>query len=207
MSRRFSKLKKLVLATGNMNKVKEMKELLRSLLIDLNTVNDYPGLVMPEEDQLDFAGNAAKKAEAVAAFTSEIALADDSGLEVEALGGRPGVRSARYAGGEGDYAANNRLLLQELKGVPVEKRKARFVCVIAITVPGDQTYLIEGICPGLITLEERGDGGFGYDPLFFYQPAGKTFAEMPAEEKNRISHRGRALQAAQKLLVKLLQEL
>ncbi len=200
-------MKKLVLATGNMNKVKEMKELLRSLLIDLNTVNDYPGLVMPEEDQLDFAGNAAKKAEAVAAFTSEIALADDSGLEVEALGGRPGVRSARYAGGEGDYAANNRLLLQELKGVPVEKRKARFVCVIAITVPGDQTYLIEGICPGLITLEERGDGGFGYDPLFFYQPAGKTFAEMPAEEKNRISHRGRALQAAQKLLVKLLQEL
>jgi XTP/dITP diphosphohydrolase len=112
-------LPKLVLATGNSNKVYELKELLAGLSFTITTIGDYPGLIMPEEDQPTFAGNAALKAEAVSNFCDEIALADDSGLEVEALGGRPGVYSARYAGEEGNYAANNRLLLQELSGLPL----------------------------------------------------------------------------------------
>jgi XTP/dITP diphosphohydrolase len=170
----------------------------------ITTIEDYPGLEMPEEDQPDFAGNAVKKAEAVSEFTGEIALGDDSGLEVEALDGRPGVRSARYAGEGCSYAANNRLLLKELEGVPPEKRGARFVCAIAISVPGDQTYVVEGSCYGWIAESLQGEGGFGYDPLFIYPPAGVTFAEMEPEEKNRVSHRGRALLQARELLERLL---
>ncbi len=194
---------KLVLATGNKNKVRELQELLTGLSFTIQTIDDYPGLLMPEEDQPTFAGNAAIKAEAVSRFCREIALADDSGLEVDALGGRPGVYSARYAGEEGNYSANNRLLLQELSGLPPEQRAARFVCAIAITIPGDQTYIIEESCPGFIAEELKGEGGFGYDPLFIYQPTGKTFAEMSAEEKNKVSHRGRALIRAKELLSKL----
>jgi XTP/dITP diphosphohydrolase len=197
-------LKKLVLATGNSNKVAELKELLKELNLQIATIDDYPGLVMPEEDRPDLAGNAAKKAEAVSAFTGEIALADDSGLEVEALGGRPGVRSARYAGEDGNYEANNRKLLSELEGLPLECRRARFACAIAVTVPGDKTYIVEEFCPGLIAESPRGEGGFGYDPLFIYEPAGLSFAEMPAEDKNKVSHRGRALRSARVLLADLL---
>ncbi len=194
---------KLVLATGNINKVRELQELLADLSFNIATIEDYPGLVMPEEDQPTFAGNAALKAEAVSKSCGEMALADDSGLEVDALSGRPGVYSARYAGKEGNYAANNRLLLQELSGLPSEQRAARFVCAIAITIPGDQTYIIEESCPGVIAEELKGEGGFGYDPLFIYEPAGLTFAEMSAEEKNKVSHRGRALKKARDLLGKL----
>jgi XTP/dITP diphosphohydrolase len=197
-------MKKIILATANQHKVDELKQILSDLPLQFLTIKDYPGLVMPEEDCPDFAGNAAKKAEAVSAFTDEIALADDSGLEVEALEGRPGVYSARYAGREGDYEANNRLLLKELEGLSPAERKARFVSVIAIAVPGDQTYLVEGSCPGLIIEQYRGEGGFGYDPLFLYEPAGLTFAEMPAEEKNKVSHRARALQGARNLLLKII---
>jgi XTP/dITP diphosphohydrolase len=197
-------LKKLVLATGNRNKVVELKELLKELNLQIATIDDYPGLVMPEEDRPDLAGNAAKKAEAVSAFTGEIALADDSGLEVEALGGRPGVHSARYAGEDGNYEANNRKLLSELEGLPLERRGARFACAIAIAVPGDKTYVVEEYCPGLIAESPRGEGGFGYDPLFIYEPAGLSFAEMPAEAKNKVSHRGRALRSARALLADLL---
>jgi XTP/dITP diphosphohydrolase len=192
--------KKLVLATANQNKLLEIKELLQGLPVQVATIAEYPGLKMPEEDQPTFKGNAAKKAEAVSNFTGEIALADDSGLEVEALGWRPGVYSARYACEEGNYAANNRLLLKELKGVPPEKRGARFTCAIAICVPGDQTYLVEANCSGRITEELTGVGGFGYDPLFLFEPSGLTFAEMGAAEKNRVSHRGRALNLARERL-------
>lgn len=199
-------MRKIVLATGNKNKVVELQELLQDLPFDLLTINDYPDLIMPEEDQLTFAGNAAKKAEAITRQTGEIALADDSGLEVDALGGRPGVLSARYAGEGADYKANNLLLLEELEGIPPAKRKARFVCAIAIAVPGDQTCIVEGSCLGTITDRLQGEGGFGYDPLFFYEPAGLTFAQMSAQEKNRVSHRGRALRKARKLLKELIEE-
>ncbi len=195
---------KLVFATGNINKVRELQELLAGLPFKMATIDDYPGLVMPEEDQPTFAGNAALKAEAVSSFSGEIALADDSGLEVDALGGRPGVYSARYAGEESNYDANNRLLLRELTGLPYLQRAARFVCAIAITIPGDQTYIVEEYCPGYIADGLRGEGGFGYDPLFIYEPAGLTFAEMSAEEKNTVSHRGRALKRALGLLGKLI---
>jgi XTP/dITP diphosphohydrolase len=190
----------LILATGNRNKVAELKALLRGLPYTIKIIGDYPGLVMPEEDQETFAGNAAKKAEAVSLFSGQMALADDSGLQVDALGGRPGVYSARYAGEEGNYEANNLLLLQELSGLPPAQRKARFVCAIALAVPGDRTYLIEESCPGRIAEELTGKGGFGYDPLFIYEPAGRTFAEMSAVEKNAVSHRGRALIKVRALL-------
>jgi XTP/dITP diphosphohydrolase len=197
-------LKKLVLATGNLNKVAELKELLKDLELEIATIDQYPGLVMPEEDRPDLAGNAAKKAEAVSGFTGEIALADDSGLEVEALGGRPGVHSARYSGEDGNYEANNRKLLCELEGLPKERRGARFACAIAIAVPGDKTYVVEEYCPGRIADSLRGEGGFGYDPLFIYEPAGVSFAEMSAEDKNKVSHRGQALRSARELLADLL---
>ena len=197
-------MKKLVLATGNWNKVAELKIILRDLQLQIATIDDYPGLVMPEEDRPDFVGNAAKKAEVVSGFTGEIALADDSGLEVEALGGRPGVHSARYAGEAGDYEANNQKLLSELEGLPRERRGARFACAIAIAVPGDKTYVVEEYCPGRIAESLRGEGGFGYDPLFIYEPAGVSFAEMSAEAKNKVSHRGRALRSASELLADLL---
>ncbi|MDW7739109.1 MAG: XTP/dITP diphosphatase [Bacillota bacterium] len=196
-------MKTLVLATGNRNKVKEMKELLAGLPVKILTMDGYPGLVMPEEDQPTFAGNAAVKAEAVSEFTGEIALADDSGLEVDALEGRPGVYSARYAGEDGNYEANNQLLLKELEGIPPESRTARFVCAIAVSVPGDQTYIVEESCPGRIAENPDGDGGFGYDPLFIYEPSGTTFARMSPEEKNAVSHRGKALRSAYHVLEKL----
>ena len=190
----------LVLATGNKNKVAELKSLLRGLPYTIKTIGDYPGLVMPAEDQETFAGNAVKKAETVSLFSGRMALADDSGLQVDALGGRPGVYSARYAGEEGNYETNNRLLLQELSGLPPAQRTARFVCAIAITVPGDRTYLVEESCPGRIAEKLTGTGGFGYDPLFIYEPAGRTFAEMSAAEKNAVSHRGLALIKVRALL-------
>lgn len=196
--------KKLVIATGNQNKLEEIKVLLQGLPLEIVTIDSYPGLEMPEEDRDTFYGNAAKKAETVSAFTGELALADDSGLEVDALDCRPGVLSARYAGKEGDYEANNRLLLEEMKDILPEKRSARFVAVIAIAAPGGETKSVRGICPGRIAEEPRGSGGFGYDPLFIYEPAGMTFAEMSAEKKNMVSHRARALRQARELLGRLL---
>lgn len=184
-----------------------MTELLEGLPFELITINAYPGLVMPEEDQPTFVGNAALKAQAVAEYSGELAIADDSGLEVDALDGRPGVYSSRYAGVEGDYERNNRLLLQELRDIPAEKRGARFVAVIAVSVPGERTYTVQGICPGRIAEAPRGKGGFGYDPLFIYEPSGLTFAEMDAAEKNSVSHRGRALRQARELLARLLKKL
>jgi XTP/dITP diphosphohydrolase len=197
-------LRKLILATANQNKKIEMTALLQGLPLDLRTLADYPGLAMPEEDQDTFVGNAIKKAQVVAEHSGEMAIADDSGLEVEALGGRPGVYSSRYAGVEGDYERNNRLLLNELSDIPPQERGARFVAVIAIATPGNRTYTVQGVCPGRIADAPRGEGGFGYDPLFIYEPKGLTFAEMSASEKNAVSHRARALRQARELLGQLL---
>ncbi len=193
-------MKKIILATGNRHKVEEITALLGELPFKVTSLKEYPQIVMPEEDRDTFAGNAAKKAEAVSRATGEIALADDSGLEVEALNGRPGVLSARYAGENSNDGANNKLLLKELKNVPPEKRGAKFTCAIALAVPGDKTYIVQESCSGLIATERRGSEGFGYDPLFYYEPVGLTFAEMPAEQKNKISHRGKALHRMRKLM-------
>ncbi len=197
-------MKKLVLATGNRNKAAEIKALLADLDLEVLTLKDYPGIRMPPEDRPDFAGNAVKKAEAVAAYTGLPAMADDSGLEVDALEGRPGVRSARYAGEDSSDRDNNQLLLKELNGLPPERRSARFRCAVAVAVPGKRTEVVEGVCPGRIAEKPDGSGGFGYDPVFIYEPEGLTFARMSPEAKNRVSHRGIALGKARRLLKKLL---
>ena len=197
-------MKKLVLATNNTHKAAEIKALLKDLEVEVLTLQDYPELKMPEEDRPDFAGNAAKKAEAVAAYSGLPAMADDSGLEVEALKGRPGVRSARYAGEDSSDRENNVLLLEELAGIPPQRRGARFRCAVAVAVPGRQTEIVEGNCAGRIAEKPAGENGFGYDPLFIYEPEGLTFAQMSREAKNRVSHRGKALAKARKLLRELL---
>jgi XTP/dITP diphosphohydrolase len=145
------------------------------------------------EDGDDFAANARKKAETIAQLTGRPCLADDSGLVVDALHGAPGVHSARYAGVQGDDAANNARLLQELAEVPVGRRQAAFCCVMALCRPGRETSLFEGRVDGCILPAPRGDGGFGYDPLFLVDGCERTMAELPLAEKNRLSHRGQAL--------------
>jgi len=197
-------LNKLVLATNNRNKAAEIIELLQELPVEILTLRNYPGLVMPEEDRPTFAGNAAKKAEAVASYSGEMAMADDSGLEVDALNGRPGVRSARYAGEDKSDRDNNNLLLQELKNLPPAKRSACFKCAIAVAIPGDKTAIIEESCPGQIAEKPLGENGFGYDPLFIYEPSGLTFAQMSRAKKNKVSHRGKALRRVKELLKELL---
>jgi len=193
-----------VLATNNRNKAAEIIELLQELPVEILTLRNYPGLVMPEEDRPTFAGNAAKKAEAVASYSGEMAMADDSGLEVDALNGRPGVRSARYAGEDKSDRDNNNLLLQELKNLPPAKRSACFKCAIAVAIPGDKTAIIEESCPGQIAEKPLGENGFGYDPLFIYEPSGLTFAQMSRAKKNKVSHRGKALRRVKELLKELL---
>ncbi len=197
-------MNKLLLATNNRNKAAEIIELLQELPVEILTLQDYPGLAMPEEDRPTFAGNAAKKAEAVASYSGEMTMADDSGLEVDALNGRPGVRSARYAGEDKSDRDNNNLLLEELKNFPPGKRSACFKCAIAVAFTGGKTAIIEESCPGRIAEKPRGENGFGYDPLFIYEPSGLTFAQMSREEKNKVSHRGKALRRVKELLEELL---
>ena len=179
----------LVVASGNAHKIRELQHIFG----DYYTVVSMKDLGMDfdiEEDADTFAGNAAIKAEAVHAVCGLATLADDSGLAVDALDGEPGVYSARYCGVHGDDKANNRKLLKKLDGV--ENRAAAFKCAIALKEPGRETVVVEGSCPGVILHEERGTGGFGYDPLFLYEPLNKTFAEVNEEEKNAVSHRARA---------------
>ncbi len=181
----------LVLATRNRGKIEEFRALLGEFGVDIKSLDDFGPLPPVEEDGETFEENAYKKAHFTARALGFPALADDSGLEVEALGGQPGVLSARYAGegaGDGD---NNRKLLKALEGKA--GRKAAFQCVIAIAVPRGPALIYEGRCEGEITPEERGKNGFGYDPVFFYPPLNRTFAELSREEKNRVSHRGQAM--------------
>lgn len=182
----------LVLATRNRGKIAEFKTLFSGFPIDIKSLNDFGPIPEVVEDGTTFEDNAYKKAHFTARVLGFPALADDSGLVVEALGGQPGVISARYAGeGAGDEA-NIRKLLQAMEGV--SDRRAAFECVIAIAVPRGSALIYEGRCEGEITREQIGKDGFGYDPVFFYQPLGKTFAEMNQEEKNRVSHRGKAIE-------------
>lgn len=192
--------KTIVLATRNQKKVKEMQDLLASLLWRVVSVAQFPDAPEVEEDGKTFAENALKKARTIAEALGLPALADDSGLEVDALDGAPGVYSARYAGVGATDEDNWRKLLDELKGIPLEKRTARFRCVLAFVRPGEEPVLAEGTCEGVIIHQPAGDGGFGYDPVFFLPDAMCTMAQLSAEEKNRRSHRGQAMRA---LLAKL----
>jgi XTP/dITP diphosphohydrolase len=194
---------RLLLATNSAHKRAEIEALLGPLGIDVVTPADVGGIPAVDEDRPTFAGNAAKKAASAAAAARTWALADDSGLAVDALGGAPGVRSARYAGEHGDDAANNARVLAELAALERERgpidRGARFVCALALAAPGGAIVLaVDGETRGVILREPRGGGGFGYDPLFeFAEPGrpqtGRTFAEIPRAEKSAVSHRGRAL--------------
>ena len=186
---------KIVLASRNKHKIGELQALLREHVgeVEILSLDDVGFTDEIVEDGKDFFENALIKAKA-AASTGYIGIGDDSGLSVRALGGAPGIYSARYAGEHGDDAANNRLLLKNLEGAA--DRSAEFVCVIACVLPDkpDAAIFCRGATEGVILDGYRGDGGFGYDPLFFYEPLGKTFSELSAEEKNAISHRGKAVE-------------
>jgi XTP/dITP diphosphohydrolase len=184
----------LIIATGNAHKLEEIRAILTVPGLELVGLDAVPGAPEVEEDRETFEGNAIKKAATLAEFTGKWALADDSGLEVDALDGAPGVYSARYAGEPVDYAANNAKLLRELMGVI--DRTARFRCVMALCSPDGEAHTVEGRCEGYIAGGEKGESGFGYDPLFVPEGHNTTFAEMPSEAKNAVSHRGRALATA-----------
>ncbi|WP_432820971.1 XTP/dITP diphosphatase [Trichloromonas sp.] len=183
----------LLVATRNAGKLKEIRRLLGDLGIEVKGLDAFPELPEVEEDGDTFAANAIKKAETVAALTGLATLADDSGLEVAELGGQPGVRSARYAGEQATDADNNRKLLAALAGVPAERRQGAFRCAMALARPGQESRVFHGRVEGIMLDAARGDGGFGYDPLFLVREYGKTMAELPLDVKNRISHRGQAL--------------
>ena len=195
---------KLILATKNENKVKELQAMLDGMNIYVTSLFDYPKIADIVEDGASFRENALKKAREVHEITGEWVLGDDSGLVVDALGGAPGIYSSRYSGKEKDYIANNEKLLEEMKDVPDSERQAAFVCVLAVVGPQGQEHIVEGRCEGVITHELKGDKGFGYDPLFFMPDRDLTMAELPMNEKNQISHRGRALAKIKEVLLDIL---
>jgi XTP/dITP diphosphohydrolase len=191
---------KIVIATTNQNKLRELRDLLQGIDVELLSLRDFPDCPAVTEDGKSFAENAMKKARAICARTGMVTIADDSGLEVEHLGGQPGIYSARYAGDGAADKDNYEKLLRELQGVKAEDRGARFCCVLAIVSPEGKEKLIAGEYRGVIIEEPRGHNGFGYDPVFLDTASGLTFAEMGAEEKNKISHRAQALQSLRKIL-------
>ena len=195
----------VVLATRNQHKVQEIRALLTDLPLTFVSLTDFPDLPEVVEDGATCQENAVKKAREIAAGAGLWALADDTGLEVDALNGRPGVYAARYAGEHATYADNCEKLLEELKDIPVGKRGARFLTVMALSEPEGQTEVVEGELQGQITEEFYGSQGFGYDPVFYVPKAHKTLAEMTLAEKNELSHRGRALRLAKDLLKRRLE--
>ncbi len=196
----------LVLATGNRDKQREIQAFLQDLGLTIRTLDEFPGAPVVLEDGETCRANAGKKAKDIARFTGALTLADDTGLEVDALGGRPGVFAARYAGAHATYADNCRKLLDELKGVPSDQRGARFLTVVAIADPAASVEFVEGVLRGRITTHCSGGHGFGYDPVFLVPELGKTLAELTLDRKNRISHRGRALAKAKDVLKCRLEE-
>ena len=190
----------LVLASGNKGKLAEFQRLLEGLDVQIHSMKEYPEIGEIVEDGSTFAENALIKARAVCKATGKPAMADDSGLAVDALNGAPGIYSARFAGEQRSDADNNAKVLQLLEGVEDGKRTARFFCVIAIVLPDGREYTVEGTCEGTILRALRGEGGFGYDPLFYVESLDKTFAELTMEEKNRISHRGHANRKAVEII-------
>jgi XTP/dITP diphosphohydrolase len=194
---------KLLVATNNPGKVREYEALLRGLPLTL-TYPAQEGIdIEVKETGSTFAENARLKATAYAKASGLLTLADDSGLEVDALGGEPGTRSARYAGQGASDEDRYRLLLSELEGVPWERRTARFRCVIAVARRPGEVHTAEGTCEGVIAFEPKGEHGFGYDPVFYVPEHGQTMAELEPEVKNRISHRARAAEGARRILMEI----
>ena len=191
---------RLLVATGNQKKLKELKDLLKDLPVQLLSLNDFPNVVEVEEDGKSFRENAEKKALEFAKQTGCFALADDSGLSVDYLKGEPGIYSARFAGPEKNDLKNCEKVLHLLRGIPPEKRQAAFKCAIALATPDKIISVVEESVSGFITDKMSGEGGFGYDPLFFYPEFGKTFAEVPSDQKHSVSHRGKALRRMKEVI-------
>ena len=194
----------ILIATTNQGKLREVRAMLGGVPVRITTLTDYPSLPKPIEDASTFEGNASLKALHYAKLAGCLSLADDSGLEVDALGGAPGVHSARYAGPACDDAANNAKLIRELAGVPASRRAARFRCAVALASPREVLATATGVVNGVIVDVARGANGFGYDPHFFVPEHGMTTAQMPPEQKNRISHRGQALRAIRPAIERLV---
>jgi XTP/dITP diphosphohydrolase len=196
--------REVILATNNQHKIQEFRELLGDLNgIALRSPRELGITLDVPEDEPTYDGNARAKALAFARASGLVALADDSGLEIDVLGGEPGVRSARYAGPDATNADRIALVLAKLAGVPTERRTARFVAAIAVATPAGDVWVVEGECRGRITEAPSGQNGFGYDPVFFVPECGRTMSELAPAEKNEISHRGRAARRAAELLRRL----
>ncbi|MBR3041061.1 MAG: XTP/dITP diphosphatase [Eubacterium sp.] len=196
-------MKKLVFATGNMNKLREIKEILADMDVEILTMKEAGVDIDIVEDGKTFEENALIKARAVCKASGELSLADDSGLEIDYLGGEPGIYSARYMGEDTSYDIKNNNLISRLEGVPDEERTARFVCAMAAVFPDGTEKTFVRTMEGRIGYEIAGENGFGYDPIFMLPEYGKTSAEISPEEKNAISHRGKALRALAEYLKSL----
>ena len=203
-------MKRLILASNNKKKIKEMQEILKELNIEVKSLENENINIDVVEDGKTFEENAKKKAKEIYEFLLKrgdknfIVLADDSGLTVDYLKGEPGIYSARYAGEHGNDKKNNEKLLKNLRGVHKENRGAKFICQLALFTERGEYFKVTGDVKGYIIEELHGEGGFGYDPLFFYEPLNKTFAQLTSEEKNQISHRGVALKELKKIIRKFL---
>jgi XTP/dITP diphosphohydrolase len=191
---------KLLLATGNPDKARELADLLKGVPFEMVSLRDLDLPTEVDEPADTFEGNAIIKAEAYAQMSGLLTLADDSGLEIDALNGDPGVHSKRFAGEDATDEDRVQIVLQKLEGVPWERRAARYRCALAIAGSGLDTLTCEGICSGIISRELQGSGGFGYDPVFYLPEFDKTVAELSRDQKNQISHRGRAAVQAVELL-------
>lgn len=192
----------IVFATGNQGKMREIRQIMGDMDVTILSMKEAGIESDVEETGTTFEENAILKAKAAAEGTSYIVLADDSGLEIDYLGGEPGIYSARYMGEDTSYEIKNRNLLKRLEGIEDEKRSARFVCAIAACFPDGTVLTTKGVVEGRIAWEPEGEGGFGYDPIFYLPEYGATSAELSAEEKNAVSHRGRALRAMKEELKK-----
>lgn len=193
-------MKRMIFATGNENKMKEIREILGALPLEILSMKEAGVSADIVEDGKTFEKNALIKARAICKLAGEMVLADDSGLEIDYLNKEPGIYSARYMGEDTSYHIKNKSLIDRLEGVPDEKRTARFVCAIAAVFPDGKELVVRGTVEGIIGYEEKGENGFGYDPIFYLPERGCTTAELPPEEKNSISHRGNALRLMKELL-------
>lgn len=193
-------MEEIIIATKNSGKVKDFEQLFKSKGFVIKSLLDYPEIPDVEETGKTFAENAKLKSEQISTILQRAVIADDSGLSIDALDGEPGVYSARYAGEQKDDQDNIKKVLLNLEGVPYEKRTARFHCALALTIPNQETYLVDGTCEGIISTQSKGEHGFGYDPIFFLPEQNKTMAQLSSEEKNKISHRANALKKLQSMI-------
>jgi len=198
-------MKEVIIATKNPGKAKEFEHIFAERGIEVQTMLDFPEIPEVEETGLTFEENAILKAETVSLALGKMVISDDSGLMVDALEGRPGIYSARYAGEPKNDQNNTDKVLSELEGIPDEKRSARFYCALAVAVPGQETITVSGTCEGRILEEQRGTNGFGYDPVFYVPEKGLAMAELSSEEKNKISHRANALKKLDVVLDSILE--